>query len=244
MNTDRNVARFAGFLYLVVYVTGILGTLYLPSKIIIPGDLAATANNLIANELLYRLAVVNNFLGQIFSLFVVLVLYLLLKKVNANQAAFMVTLVLAGVPIMILNLVNQIAPLVILTNPNVTAAFSADQLNATVTLFLNLYKQGIALVEVFWGLWLIPLGWLVYKSGFMPRPIGVLLIIGGTSYIINCFTTLLFPSVGAVIAPIMLVPAAIAELSMVLWLLIWGVKQPKVIAKSAPLSLSSTSQRI
>jgi len=135
----------------------------------------------------------------------------------------MVALVVASVPVAFVNMLNQLAALHVLTGADYLAVFSRDQLNALMMLFLDLHGQGLLIVEIFWGLWLVPLGLLVMKSRFMPRFLGVLLIIGAVGYCVDFLTRLLFPSFTAIVAPIA-GASKFGELAMILWLLIKGLR--------------------
>lgn len=139
----------------------------------------------------------------------------------------MVSLVVAAVLIACLNMLNQFAALHLLSGAGYLTVFEPDQLNTMAMLFLDLHNHGILIAEIFWGLWLLPLGLLVIKSGFLPRILGVLLIIAYFGYLIDVLTNFLFPGYSAIISPIATTPSAIAELSVVLWLLIKGVKDQR-----------------
>jgi hypothetical protein len=150
------------------------GLIYVPSRLIVPGDAAATASNVMASDSLFRLGIVSNLLVHIVNLFLVLALYRLLKPVNKNMASLMVMFVLVGVPIVMLNELTQLAVLPLLSGADYLAVFTTEQLHALVLLFLNLHKQGLNIAQIFWGLWLFPMGYLVFKSGFIPRILGML----------------------------------------------------------------------
>jgi len=223
MNSLKKAARTAGFWYLLMAITGPIGLLYVPSKLIVPGDATATASNIEASELLFRIGIVSNLVCQIAFIFLVLALYRLLKGVNQQHASLMVALVLVAVPIAFLNMLNPLAALLLLSDEGFLTVFEPDQLHALVMVFLNLQEHGNIIAEIFWGLWLFPFGWLVFKSGFFPKILGVLLIIACFGYLVHSLTFLLFPHYEAIVSSYAAVPEAIGELSMVLWLLIKGV---------------------
>ena len=228
MNSLKKAARTAGFWYLLMAITGPIGLLYVPSKLIVPGDATATASNIEASELLFRIGIVSNLVCQIAFIFLVLALYRLLKGVNQQHASLMVALVLVAVPIAFLNMLNPLAALLLLSDEGFLTVFEPDQLHALVMVFLNLQEHGNIIAEIFWGLWLFPFGWLVFKSGFFPKILGVLLIIACFGYLVHSLTFLLFPHYEAIVSSYAAVPEAIGELSMVLWLLIKGVNvQPQ-----------------
>jgi len=213
------LARTAGILYLLMIPLGIFGILYVPSTLLVPGDAAATAANIMASESLFRLSIVSALFVQINQILLVLVLYKLLKPVNKIHASFMVVFALAAVPIAMLNEFNQFAALLLLSGADYLTAFGTDQVNAQMMLFLDLHEHGIFIAQLFWGLWLYPMGYLVYKSGFLPRIIGVLLMIGCFGYLIDSVVFILFPNIDATISGF----TFWGELILPLWLLIKGV---------------------
>jgi hypothetical protein len=172
-----------------------------------------------ASESLFRLGIVSALLVQIINIFVVLALYKLLKLVNKNMALLMVIFILLGVPIAMLNELNQFAVLLLLHGADYLTVFTADQLRSLVFLFLDLHKLGISIAGIFWGLWLFPMGYLVFKSGFLPRILGVLLIIGCFGYLIESFAAFLLPTYEVNIALF----TFWGEVLLPLWLLIKGV---------------------
>jgi hypothetical protein len=214
----NKTARIAGVLYLLVAVLGIINGMFGPSNLIVPGDAATTVNNIRASESLFRLGVVNDLIAQTVGILLVLVLYKLLKPVNKNLALLMVIFALVSIPIVMLNMLSQFAALLLLSGADYLTAFAADQLQALVMLFLDLHEHGFFIAHIFWGLWLFPMGYLVFKSGYIPRILGVLLIIAGFGYLIDFVTFFFFPSFG----PIKMF-TFIGELLFPLWLLIKGV---------------------
>jgi hypothetical protein len=196
-----------------------LGILYVPSLLVVPGDAAATARNIIASEWLFRIGTVSHLIGQIIFIFLLLALYRLLRPVNKDNAVLMVVLALLGVPMAFLNEVNHLAVLLLLSGPDYLGAFTPDQLHAQAMLFLDNRQSGILVTQIFWGLWLLPLGYLVFKSGFLPKLLGILLIIGGCGYLFDSGAQLLFPSFDATISQFTFV----GEVLLPLWLLTRGV---------------------
>ena len=217
MNPNK-IARIAGLLYVVPWVLSIFAFI-LRQNLIVPGDAATTANNIIASELLFRLGIVLDLIVQVVFVLLVLVLYNLLKSVNRNHALLMVIFFLVSVPIAMLNMLDQVAVLLLLNGADYLTIFTAVQLQALVPLFLDLHDAGIMIAYIFWGLWLFPLGYLVYKSGFLPRILGVLLMISCFGYLIDFFTFFLLPDFGVAIN----MYTGWAELLLCLWLLIKGV---------------------
>ncbi len=221
MNPNK-IARVAGFLFLLMGPFGFFGMFYVPSILIVPGDAAITANNIMASESLFRSAIVSALIVQIINIFMVLILYKLLKPVNKNHASLMVIFILIGAPIAMLNELNRFAALLLLSGADYLTVFTADQLQALVPLFLDLHEHGITIAGIFWSLWLFPMGYLVFKSGFLPRILGVLLIIAGFGYLIDSFAVFLLPNLYATISQFILF-TTYGELFFPLWLLIKGV---------------------
>ena len=213
----NRTARLAGGLYLAMAPFGFFGILYVPSVLVVPGDAATTARNIMASEWLFRSGTVSHLIGQIIFIFLGLALYRLLKPVHKDLAVLMVILVLLGIPIAFLNEVNHLAVLRLLSSAD-DGAFTSTQLQAQAMLFLDIRRSGILVNQVFWGLWLLPLGVLIFRSGFLPKLLGILLVIGGVGYLIDSVTQLLFPSL-----PTISQFTFIGELLLPLWLLIKGV---------------------
>ena len=213
----NKTARLAGALYLAMAVFGFFGIMYVPSVLVVPGDAASTARNILASEWLFRSGTVSHLIGQTIFIFLVLALYRLLKPVDKNRAVLMVLLALLGVPIAFLNEVHHLGALRLLSSP-ADGAFTSTQLQVQAMLFLDLRRSGILLNQVFWGLWLLPLGLLILRSGFLPKLLGILLVIGGVGYVVDWATQLLLPSF-----PTISQFTFIGELLLPLWLLIKGV---------------------
>ena len=211
IKNPNKTARIAGGLYLLLLPLGILGLIYVPNTLFVPGDAAATANNILANESLFRLSIVSALLIQIVNIFVVLFLYKLLNPVNKNMALLMVLFILLGAPIAMVSEVNRAAALIIVN--------SANPLPNLMALFLALHEVGIQIASIFWGLWLFPMGYLVFKSNYIPKIIGILLMIGCFGYLFDSFMFLLVPDFGITVAQF----TFIGELLLPLWLVIKGV---------------------
>ena len=194
----------------------------------VSGDVVATANNILANEFLFRSGIVGNLLGQLIFVLLVLVLHRLLKQVNENQANLMVALVMVGVPIAFIVELFKITSLMILKG-GILASTEPGQMYDLVAILLKLGSYGTQMVQFYWGLWLIPFGYLVYRSGFIPRVLGVLLILNGIAYIMLCFTFLLYPDYQTIVVNIARPFLLLGEIPILLWLLIIGVKiKPEV----------------
>jgi len=210
-------ARVAGALYLVANLFAPFTLLYLPSRFIVRGDAAATANSIMASESLFRVGIVGNLFTFIANILLALALYQLLKVVNRNMASLMVILFLVGVPIAMLNELSQLAVLQLLSGADYLKAFAPDQLQAIVYLSLGVHDQGLLIAHVFFGLWLLPMGYLVFRSGFIHRIVGVLLVIAGVGYVVQSFAAFLGYNVNIILF------TGLGELVFLFWLLIKGV---------------------
>jgi hypothetical protein len=230
MNSTKKTARIAGLLYLVNAVTGFFGIIYVPSKLIISGNAAATANNILASERLFRLGIVSEVICAVEFVFVVWVLYRLLGAVNKTHASLMVILGLVCVPVLLMNTLNGIAALMLLRGADFLSVFDKRQLESMAMLFLDLRRYGYVVGWIL-GIWFIPFGLLVYRSGFLPRILGVLLIAACFGYVADSLTPLLLPGYADVVGRIAAIPLTLGEPAIILWLLIRGAKdQPLKVA--------------
>jgi hypothetical protein len=224
VSSTQQQARVAGFLYLLLALSAPIGLLYVPGKLIVSGNATATADNIRTSEWLLRIGIASELIHQIICVFLVLALYRLFKAVNDTHAKQMVILgALVSVPIMFVNVLNDIAALVLVSGADFLSVFEKPQLDALAYLFLRLHSQGITVASIFWGLWLFPFGMLVIRSGFIPRVFGVLLMIAGVAYLASSFATLVLPRYAPLVSQVAL-PLEVAELPIVFWLLIWGAK--------------------
>ena len=228
MNSTKKAARVAGLLYFLISLPGVFCLLYIPSHFIVSGDGAATASKILASEFVFRLGIVSELIGFTGFIFVVRALYRLLVGVNKLQASLMQTLMLVSIPISLLNVLNEIAALTLMRGADFISVFDKPQRDALAMLFLDLHFQGIMVAQVFWGLWLIPFGILVFQSGFLPRILGVLLVIACFGYLANSlFAFGMLPhAISRVVGQL-----TICELPIIFWLLIVGAKdQPLAVA--------------
>jgi hypothetical protein len=231
VRSTKQQARFAGFLYLLLVLSATLGLLY--DKLIVFENATATADNIRASEWLLRVGIASELIHQTIALFVVLALYRLFRAVDDALAKLMVILgALLSVPIMFLNVVNEIAALTLVSGAKFLSVFEQPQLDALAYLFLRLHSQGIAVASIFWGLWLFPFGMLVIRSGFIPRVLGVLLMVAGVAYLVTSFGTLVLPQYAELVSRVAL-PLMAAELPIVFWLVIWGAKTRRTGAVAA-----------
>lgn len=224
MTSNKKTARIAGLLYLAVVVTGIFSLAYVPSKLIVWDNPTETFNNIKASESLFRLGIVGGLTCYTFFLFLVLQLYKLLKSVNKNYAKLMVLLAIISVPIYFLNIHNQFNVLSFITENSFD--LSLEETKSQIMLNLDQYDNGMRIVHIFSGLWLLPFGYLVYKSGFLPKFFGILLMMGCFGYLINFLgNTLVSDYYTLGISKYISMPATFGEIGICLWLLIMGPKE-------------------
>ncbi len=223
VNSPKRTARFAGLLYLMLAVIAPYGIMYVPSQIIVRGDAAATANNILQNEFLFRTGIVGDLISQVIFVLLVWVLYRLLKPVNAHRAKLMGALVIVGVPIAFLTNVFKVTALMILKG-DFMESFEPAQIHDWAEIFLNIGSYGTQMVQLYWGLWLIPFGQLVYKSGFIPRILGAFLILNGIAYVLLCLTFLLLPDYLNLVFKFAMPFLFLGEIPIIFWLLIKGVR--------------------
>jgi len=228
MNSNKKTARLAGSLYLFLIVAGIFGLKYVPDKIIVPGDAAATFQNIVAHEALYRWGIAVGFIGFLGFLLLPLMLYQLLRPVNENYARLMVVFAVISVPISFMNMTHKFAVLSLVHGADYLKVFSREELQAQVMLHHSAFNHGNLVAMIFWGLWLFPFGYLVFKSGILPKILGVLLMIGCFGYLITVLGNTLIPDYRELgISSYVLMPGSLGELAICLWLLIMGVKERK-----------------
>jgi hypothetical protein len=226
LGTNNKTARMAGFLYLIYIVTTIFADVIGRSKLIVFGDAATTASNIMASKWLFNLSFVSDLVSIVFFLLAAWALYALLKSVNKDLALLFLVLNLSGVAVYSINLLNQFAALLLLSGADYLKVFQADQLQSLAMFFLNLHHNGYWIAQIFFGAWLFPLGYLVYKSGFLPRILGIVMMIhfvGWTMTSLQFFLFPGFPAITYVTYPL----GFISEFGLTLWLLIMGAKEQK-----------------
>ena len=223
MNSTQKNARLAAFVFLSIFFLGMVTELFIRPGMIGPGDAAATVRNIAASEALFRLSLVSDLIRQTLLMLLTLILYKLLKPVNKTIAALMVIFYLVCVPISLLNELNHYAVLLLSSGVGYTAAFKADQLNALVMFFIELRKYGTFIAQ-FFSFWVLLLGYLVFKSGFLPRILGILVMLAGLCYTVLAVLFFLFPNFDTTIFGLF---AFLGELLFYMWLLIKGVKDQK-----------------
>jgi Domain of unknown function (DUF4386) len=228
-----NPGRFAGLLYVLMSLFGFFAMMYVPSKIIVHANPAATASNIAAHEMLFRLGIASELIGYAGFILVVMALYELFKGVNRPNAALVVIFLVVQVPIAFLNELNSFAALVLVRGAaDFLTVFDEPRRDALAMLFLNLHGRGFMVNEIFYGLWLLPLALLVYRSRFLPRFLGVWLAIAGLAWVILSLTGVLFPQYSDKVFSYSQ-PATFGEVAFMLWLLIKGAKPPALDAAAS-----------
>ena len=232
-STSKN-ARVAGLLYLLLVIAAPFRLIYIPTTLFVSGNATATASNIAAHESLFRLGIVSDLFCGTILIFLVLALYRLFKGVDQKQAVLMV--ILGGVlpaAIDFFNVLNDAAALMLVRGADFLSVFDKSQRDALAMLFLRLHHQEIVAAEILWGLWLFPLAILVYRSRFLPRFLGVWLVLNGFAYLAMSFTGLLLPQYEDMVSKIAF-PAQLGEIAIMMWLLIMGARpQPSVVPASS-----------
>ena len=221
--TPNFYARVAGALYLLLITFNSFDVVYVLYRIIVPGDAATTASKIMASQSLFRMGLVSHIFGILCLLLVTLPLYSLFKPVNKDLAALMALFVFVSIPILVVNMFNHFIALPLLSGADYLTAFTADQLYAQVMLSLDLYDIGYHVAQIFFSLYFLSLGYLVYKSGYIPRVLGVFLMMGGVAYLIGFFQYFLFPSYESIILDALEV-FGLSEVLFGVWLLVKGVR--------------------
>jgi hypothetical protein len=226
MSFLRNPGRRVGLLYLVFAIPGFFALMYVPNKLIVDGNPTASAANIAAHETLFRAGIAANLFDELLFLWVAAALYDLLSSVNRRHALIMVALVAVSVPIAMLNELNSFAALFLLHGTGGLTLFDPPHRDALALFFLDLHDKGFLIDGLFWGLWLFPLGLLVYRSGFIPRVIGILLMLNCMTYFLGSFASILTPLHSHTIHR-WLFPFSFGELIFMLWILILGATPPQ-----------------
>jgi hypothetical protein len=227
MNSPKRLSRIAGVLYLLVGILGGFAEGYVEPKMYVAGNAAATVGNMIANAGLVRLGVVADLLDGTIFVFLALTLYILLRHVHKSAARTMVVLVALAAGLTCLVALFEFEGLRVATGAVDVIAVGTAGSNALVLLLLDTQHYGLLIAQIFFGLWLLPLGYLAYKSAMFPRALGGMLVVGGACYLVDMLAAFLVPDVSKAIHGYVTIPSAIAEIWMVGYLLVIGVKTKK-----------------
>jgi hypothetical protein len=225
VTSRRQTARLAGALYVGMALFAAIGLTYFPGRFVVQGDAAATATRIASAPLLYRLWTATDLVAGVFAIYLAMTLYQLFKDVDRNQARVLVAMVLVQVPMWFALTLTQLAPRVLLNGSSYWSVFDKPQLDALALGFLGLSSRGVGAMSAYSGLWLLPLGLLVYRSGFIPRLLGVFLIVAGCSYLVSAATYFVFPAYYRIVfwgaAPLY----GLGEIGIIGWLLIKGARE-------------------
>src|SRR3984893_8261637 len=227
MNSPKRLSRIAGVLYLLVGILGGFAEGFVEPKMYVAGNAAAPVGNLVANAGLVRMGVVADLLDGTIFVFLALTLYLLLRHVDKGGARTMVVLVALATGLTCLVALFEFEGLRVATGAVDLAAFGTAGSNAMVLLLLDTQHYGLLIAQIFFGLWLVPLGYLAYKSAIFPKALGAMLVVGGACYLVDMLAAFLVPDVSKAIHSYVTIPSAIAEVWMVGYLLVIGVKTKK-----------------
>ncbi len=221
----KKTGRVAGFFYLIIILAGIFSIAYVPSQLFSSDDPSLTVQNIRSSEMLFRSGIAAGFICYLFFLVLPLVLYRLLNSINKTVAILMVVFAVISVPLSLGNLINLL-DILSLINGAEHPVFSGVELQAQVSMHLDSYYNGILICKIFWGLWLLPFGYLVFKSGLIPKILGILLIMGCFGYLIDVLGQTLYPAyLETVISNYVTLPATFGEMGTCLWLLTVGIRK-------------------
>lgn len=224
LSSFKRLARTAGLLYLLNAIVAGFAFGFVATKMYVAGDANTTAANVLANPGLVRLGVVADLFQAAEWVFLAMALYLLLQRVGQNAARVMVVLVGIGAAIVCLNDVFEFEAVRVAVDPSYAVAFGAAGSHALVLLLLDLQHYGFLIAQIFFGLWLLPLGYLAYRSGMFPKALGVALVVAGVCYLVDMLGLFLAPEFGRQINAVLVIPPTIAEMWMALYLLVRGVR--------------------
>lgn len=221
--SPQRYARIGGVLYLAIIVLGLFGEAFVRGTLVVSGDATATANAILASESLWRAGIAGDLMMQVLDLPVIIVLYFLLRPVSETLALLATFFNLIQTAVLVANKMTLMAPILLLGDAHGLDALSPDQLHALSYLAISAHGYGFGVGLIFFGFACLLRGYLVFKSGYFPKVLGVLLVLAGLSYLVNSFALLLAPSLASALFPAILLPAFIGELAFALWLTVKGV---------------------
>jgi len=227
---DKKTARIAGVFFLLMVVFGLFAEIFFRLKLMASNDMSVTADNILSNSFLYRIGITSDIFMALSYLFTALALFKLLSSVDKSMAGTMVVFAAAGSVLLMFNVLNEIAPLYILSENDYLSTFDPIQRQSLAMLFYNLYQHGYMIGQIFFALWVLPLGVLIYKSGFVPKVLGILFIIETILGLLAVTVHFLLPN--ATLESIMMMPMMIAEFSFMFYLLIRGTNESKLLKSS------------
>jgi len=236
----KKIARIGGVLYLINIVVGFFAIGYVPAVIVVSGDASATAHNILVHEQLYRLGLVAHIIILLTNIPLAIVFYQLFKVVNKKTILMVVILTLVGTCIEAVNLLNQYAPLILLKKAAYLNAFTQEQLQSWSYMLFKLQATGFNLALVFFSFYNILIGYLIFRSTFIPKIVGLIISIGGGCYLFNSFANFLAPEFASSLSPYVQIPSGLGELIFCLWLLVKGVNVGRWQAKANASQISET----
>ena len=225
--SPQTYARACGLLYLAIIALGMFGEMVVRAALVAGGEPTTTANNIAANELLWRAGIAGDLLMQIMDVPTIIIFYLLLRPVSKSLALMSTAFNLVQTAVLALNKLALLTPLLVIGNTSRSGSLAPEQWNELSYLAIQLHSYGFGIGLIFFGFTCLIRGYLLYKSSYFPAAIGVLLQFAGASYLINSFALILAPDVAQALFPVILIPAFVGELSLALWLLIKGVNLPQ-----------------
>ncbi len=220
-------ARIGGILYLVIIAAGIYGEVFVRAKLVVSGDAMATAANIVASPLLWRMGIAVDLIMQLCDIPVMLVFYVLLKPVNKNLALMNLLFNMIQTAVLVVNKLNLLIPLFLLGDATYLKAVDPSVLQSLSYMFIGLHGYGFSVGLIFFGMVCLLEGYLIFKSDFLPKTLGLMMQLAGVCYLINSFALLLAPSLAGALFPFVLLPPLVAELSLALWLVVKGVDVDK-----------------
>jgi hypothetical protein len=239
--STRRLAGLAGLLYLINAIVAGFAYGYVATRMYAPGDAGVTAGNVLANAGLVRLGVVADLFQATEWIFLAMALYLLLRHIGENAGRAMVILVAVGAAIVCLNDVFEFVSVRVATDGSYAAALGAAGSNALVLLLLDIQHYGFLIAQIFFGLWLMPLGYLAYRSGMFPKALGVMLNAAGVCYLVDMLVLFLVPDFGKQVNAFLVIPPTVGEMWMALYLLVFGVRSSHSTDR-APIVAGAWSQ--
>lgn len=223
LQTQKRIARHAGWVYFVMALLAVYGGMYVPNKTFVSGDWEATIKLILDNEFFYRSGIAANIISMVLLIYVSIKLHELLRSVNLFQANLMVVLLLLGMAIAFPGSIMKITALKTF-HGEILSSFDVQHAHDLAKVYLRYHSYGNKVVIMFWGLWLIPLGILIWQSGFMPRVLGILLFINASGYLIDAFVFILIPDYSAAVSKFTFPLYFAGELPLIFWLMVKGVK--------------------
>ena len=219
----KQTARLTGLLYILSAITAIFDYTYVSAKLSAEGNIVATADKMLANEVLFRTSLLTNIIGNILFVIVIIMLYRVLKQVNGTQALVMASIAFVAIPVSFIAESCRIAALYIFKG-ELLKSYPVEQAKAVAELLLNIGNYSAKLITFHWGFWLLPMGWLVYNSRFIPRILGIFLVVNGFGFIITSVTFILFPEYLGPVLRIIFPTFFLGEIPLMFWLAVKGIK--------------------